>query len=100
MSNLTVEQKQNPPKTFNELAMIHMPRPIHDKSEYDNAAEIVDWLMLIDGLNDEQEDYLEAVVMMIAVWDTENVHIDTSAVTGLSALKFILDNNGYNASSL
>jgi hypothetical protein len=55
---------QDLPKAYNVLAGILMPRPLHDKIDLENATEIVD---LIAGhkLNNEQEDYLDAVATFI-----------------------------------
>jgi HTH-type transcriptional regulator / antitoxin HigA len=87
------------PKTFAGLCRMLPPRPIHDEADYDNAIEMLDSLVGFD-LNADQLDYL--VVMTTLVGAYEDVHhaIDTSEISGLDSLKYLLEQNEMTASDL
>jgi hypothetical protein len=50
------------PDTFLKLCMEHLPRPIHDKVEHENALEVIRALAGLD-LNADQADYFEALIV-------------------------------------
>jgi HTH-type transcriptional regulator / antitoxin HigA len=87
------------PKTFGGLCRMLAPRPIHDESDYDNAIEMLDSLVGFE-LNADQLDYV--VVMTTLVGAYEDVHhaIDTSDISGLDMLKYLLEQSEMTASDL
>jgi len=87
------------PKTYKELLDLFMLRPIHDKHELDNATEIIDILAGKD-LNKDQEDYLEALSTLAEEYESEHYPIPSSRISGVEVLRFLLKENGMNASDL
>jgi HTH-type transcriptional regulator/antitoxin HigA len=87
------------PKTFAGLCRMLPPRPIHDETEYDNAIEMLDSLVGFD-LNDDQLDYLEVLTGLVGAYEDKHHAIDTSHITGLDSLKYLLEQNNMTASDL
>ena len=86
------------PKAYSGLVALHMPRPIHDKVAYDNAAEIVHALAG-HKLNHDQDDYLAIMAKLVEDYETENVP-EPKPVNGIEALKFLLEENNLTATDL
>ncbi|MBI4025248.1 MAG: transcriptional regulator [Verrucomicrobia bacterium] len=90
---------QEIPKKYEELVKLFMPRPIHDKVELSNATEIADMLAGHD-LNPEQEDYYDLVTDLIDGYESEHHPIRTRKFSGIEILRYLLDENGMNATDL
>lgn len=90
-------KKKTFPKTYKGLLNLFMLRPIHDKVELQNAIEVIDTLAG-HKLNKEQEDYLEALSILVEAYENEHYRIKTKSP--LDTIKFLLDENGLNASDL
>jgi HTH-type transcriptional regulator / antitoxin HigA len=77
------------PQDFDGLCALHMPRPIHDKAEYDNVGEIADAMAIhAEEFTDEQEDYFEMLCMVMEAWDAE--HVKWKKLTSLKLLAHLL----------
>lgn len=103
MSETTTHTKTQPdplPETFDALNAMHALRPIKDEIDYDNAVELIDRLAVRSDLNEDQSDYLVTLSELIARYDSEHYAIDLANITGLDALKSILEDNELNASQL
>jgi len=103
MSKTTTRTTTRPdplPRTFDALNAMHALRPIKDEVDYDNAVEVVDRLAVCNKLNEDQSDYLVTLSELIARYDSEHYAIDTSSITGLDALKSLLEEHDINASQL
>jgi HTH-type transcriptional regulator/antitoxin HigA len=87
------------PKSFDGLCRMLPPRPIHNETDYDNAIEMLDSLVGFD-LNPDQEDYLAVMTTFVGEYEDQHDAIDTSDVTGLDALKYLLEQNKMTASDL
>ena len=87
------------PKTFEGLCRMLPPRPIHNETDYDNAIEMLDSLVGFD-LNPDQDDYLVVMTTLVGEYEDEHHAIDTSEVSGMDALKFLLEQNDMTASDL
>ena len=87
------------PQTYSGLVATLPPRPIHDKVDYDNAAEMINRLAGHD-LNADQEDYLEALSTFVEAYEADRFPIDDSRITPLDALKTLLAEHGMTASDL
>ena len=87
------------PKTFAGLCRLLPPRPIHDEGDYDNAIEVLDALVG-HKLNQDQLDYVVVMTTLVGAYEDEHYPIDTSDARGLDALKYLLEQNGMNASDL
>ncbi|HEX5471429.1 MAG TPA: hypothetical protein VFW73_06060 [Lacipirellulaceae bacterium] len=87
------------PKTFQGLCRMLPPRPIHDQTDYDNAIEVLDSLVGFD-LNEDQDDYLTVMTTLVGEYEDKHHFIDTSDITGLDSLKYLLEHNHMTASDL
>ena len=87
------------PKTYGALVAMLPPRPIHDDIDLANATEMTDRLAGFD-LNEDQEDYLEALSTFIEAYEAERFAIDDSRITPLDALKALLAEHDMTASDL
>ena len=87
------------PKTFSGLSRLLPLRPIHDEAEYGNAIEMLDSLVG-HKLNKDQLDYVEVLTTLVGAYEDEHHAIDTSDISGLDALKYLLEQNDMTASDL
>ena len=87
------------PKTFSGLCRLLPPRPIRDETDYDNAIEVLDALVGHD-LNDDQLDYVVVMTTLVGEYEDEHHAIDTSDISGLDSLKYLMEQNGMTASDL
>lgn len=87
------------PKDYPGLCRILTPRPIHDKVDFENVAEITD---AIAGhkLTADQEDYFDLLCRLIEDYEKEHAQLDTSKVTGLEALQHLLEAHDMSAADL
>jgi len=86
------------PTTYEALFSWHTLRPVHDKVEYNNALEILDALAGHD-LNTDQEDYFEAMALLVQAYET--THLPTArTASGIPLLKHLLEENGLSAADL
>ena len=87
------------PKNYEGLVRMHMLRPIHDEVGLTNATEVID-AMAGHKLNGDQEAYLEALSTLVEAYEEEHHPFDDSKITGLQALKCLLEENRINAADL
>ncbi len=87
------------PKTFEGLCRMLPPRPIRDETDYDNAIEMLDSLVGFE-LNKDQLDYLEVLTTLVGNYEDVHHAIDTSDISGLDSLKYLLEQNNMTASDL
>ena len=87
------------PRAYADLVAILPPRPIHDRTDYDNAAEMIDRLAGFD-LSADQEDYLDALSTFIEAYERDRFLPDDARLAPLEALKFLLGEHGMTASDL
>lgn len=94
----TISTRIDLPETFTELVTWHAPRPIHDRASYENSVEMVD-AMAGFKLNRDQRDYLEVVSQLIEAYEAD-VLPKTRKISGISALRFLLTENGLSGDDL
>jgi HTH-type transcriptional regulator/antitoxin HigA len=87
------------PRTYAGLVAMLPPRPIHDKVDYDNAAEMIDRLAGFD-LAADQEDYLDALATFVEAYERDRFLPGDARLTPLAALKFLVAEHGMTASDL
>lgn len=87
------------PKSYKELIGILLPRKIHDKVSYENALELID-VLAGHHLNKDQEDYLDILSDLVAEYEEEQEYTFKKKIHGLEALKYLLEENGLNATDL
>lgn len=101
-ANSKTTRYQGPPAdSYDQLVAVLPPRPLHDTIDYDNAVEMVGNLVGYE-LNADQEDYLEAIVTFVEVYEAQHpeTQVDVSHVTGIRLLKMLLGEHDMNAGDL
>lgn len=79
-----------PASTYEALVRALPPRPLHDKTDYDNAVAMIGRLVGYQ-LNPDQEDYLEALDTFVQKYEAEHDETQVSArVSGVDLLKALL----------
>jgi HTH-type transcriptional regulator / antitoxin HigA len=86
------------PTTYADLVAWHMPRPIRDKAEYENAVEIIDQLAGHD-LNPDQDDFLDLLSDLVSAYEDEHVK-PLRRIRGIDALRYILKENSQTGDDL
>jgi len=76
------------------------PQAIMDEVHYENTVEMIDRLMAAGKLTKGQELYLETLVQLVAAYEAQHYAIDTRRLSGIAALRYLLDENQMNASDL
>ncbi len=85
------------PKDYTGLCRMLTPRPIHDKVDFENVAEITD-AMAGHKLTADQEDYFDLLCRLIEDYDKK--HLDAPKATALDALQHLLDAHDMSAADL
>ena len=93
-------RRRHLPSAFAELVRLHPPRVIHDETDYDNTQEIVDALTSIPHLSRGQSDYLETLSVLMEAYEEEHHAIDTSELTPLEMLKFLMEQHAMTSGDL
>lgn len=86
------------PKTYEELMSMHMLRPIRDEVGYANACEVLDRLTGL-ALNTDQEEYLEALTLLVEDYEGEAEFMHTKP-SALEVLRYLCEENGLSGSGL
>ena len=73
---------------------------IVDDVQYENTVEVIDRLMSAWRLTRGQRQYLETLVQPATAYESSHHAIDTTSLTGLDSLRYLLDENGMSASDL
>jgi antitoxin component HigA of HigAB toxin-antitoxin module len=98
MSRVHVSQSDLP-GTFENLCAMHLPRTIRDKVDYENTAEIVDRLAVLNRRTKGQEEYLETLTQLIEAYDNANFQVAASTAP-LDAIRFLMNAHDLNASDI
>jgi HTH-type transcriptional regulator / antitoxin HigA len=86
------------PKDYAALCRMLTPRPIHDKVEFENVAEITD-AMAGHKLTPDQEDYFDLLCRLIEDYEKEQ-GLPAPKASGLDALRHLLDAQNMRAADL
>jgi HTH-type transcriptional regulator / antitoxin HigA len=73
-------------------------RPIHKKSDYQNAIAVAEELSTHNDLTAEQADYREMLTKILADYETRQ--IETSKYSPVEMLKFLVEENQMSSSDL
>ncbi len=87
MKTTTTLKFSSLPKTYNGLVALKVPRPIHDRTAYDNAVEIVHALADFK-LNRDQEDYLELMAKLVEDYERATL-AEPAPVSSIDTVKFL-----------
>src|SRR5688500_18275662 len=85
------------PREYAGLCRMLLPRPIRDKVDLENVSEIAD-AMAGHRLNGDQSDYFDLLCRLIE--DYERGEVRKPKVSGLEALRHLLDEHGMKAADL
>lgn len=85
------------PTDYAGLCKLLMPRPIHDKADLENVTEIAD-AMAGHALTADQGDYFDLLCRLIE--DYEQDQVPVPKVSGLNALRHLLEEQGLNGADL
>lgn len=97
----TVKAKQGTlPKSFVELVCIFPPQAIREEVGYANTQEMIDRLTSLPRLTSGQAEYLETLTILFEAYEQEHEQIDTSSLSPLQTLRFLLESNDMSASDL
>jgi HTH-type transcriptional regulator/antitoxin HigA len=99
MANKTTLLPEIIPTRFADLCVMHPPRPIIDRIEYDNAVEVVDRLATLPKRSRGQEEYLETLTILIERYDRDHVS-ESVASDPVTRLRRLITNHEMNASDL
>jgi len=87
------------PRDYPALCRLHLPRPIHDKADYDNTVEIADALAgFEDAMSTDQTDYFDLLYNLIEVYEEEHVKWPKKR-TALQRLQYLLDEHNLNGAT-
>lgn len=99
MRTRNVIQFPNLPKDYEGLCRWLMPRPIHDRVDYGNVAEVTDAMALWqDEFTPDQKDYFELLCGLIEEFDRHHVRWPRLGVR--DRLRHLLEQSGLSAADL
>ena len=87
------------PGDYAALCRVHLPRPLRDRVDYANTAEITE-AMAGHDLTLDQEDYFDLLCSLIEDYDHEHAAPPSRKITALDALRHLLDEHGLSAADL
>ena len=88
------------PESFAELVQLFPPRAIHDAVDYRNTQEMIDRLTSLPALTSGQDQYLETLAALLNAHEQEHDAIDTTDLTPLKMLHFLVEQRAMNAAEL
>jgi len=98
MTSRTITHKDIP-QTYEELARLVMPRPIHDEVDYNNALEVLDAMAGFE-MNADQGDYFEAVSKFVEKYESAHHAIDTANLSPVELLRRLMEEHDMTESDL
>ncbi|HZV36711.1 MAG TPA: transcriptional regulator [Verrucomicrobiae bacterium] len=92
-------QFQKLPRDYGSLIALLPPRPIHDRADYDNVAEVTDAMALWeDEFSPDQADYFEALCSFLEKYDAE--HVKWPHVNGREMLQHLVEQHNLSAADV
>lgn len=88
------------PGRFIDLVALLPPQVIRTEADHDNVIEFIDKLLARPKLTKGQTDFFETWSVLIGAYEDEHHAINTSDISGLDALKHLLEQNEMTASDL
>jgi antitoxin component HigA of HigAB toxin-antitoxin module len=88
------------PTNFADLVRLFPPQAIHDEVSYSNTQEMIDRLTSLGKLSAGQAEYLETLTILFEAYEQEHERIETSHLSPLDMLRYLLETNGMNGSDL
>lgn len=88
------------PKAFIDLVALLPPHVIRHERDYDNVIAFIDKLLARPRLSKGQTEFLETWTVLIGDYEDKHHAIDTSDISGLDSLKYLLEQSNMTASDL
>ena len=88
------------PGRFSDLVKQHPPRAIRDDVDYQNTMEVIDALTSLPKLTKGQREYLDTLAVLVGAYEREHHAIDTSDLTPVEMLQFLMEEHDMSASDL
>ena len=79
--------------------LVDFLKPIHSKSDYNKAIQVLDEFAGRIDLNKDQEDFVESLSILVEAYENEHEPINENT-DPVEALKFLLEANNMNFSEL
>lgn len=89
----------NIPETYAELAALAMPRPLHDEVDYRNATEVLKAMAGFE-MNDDQEDYFEAISIFVEKYEAVHHAVEIRDLSLAELLRYLMNEHGMSESDL
>jgi HTH-type transcriptional regulator/antitoxin HigA len=86
-------------KTYAELVALFMPRPLHDEVDYRNALVVLDAMAGFE-MNDDQEDYFDAIATFVEKYEAEHYDLGATKMTPVQLLRSLMKEHSMNESDL
>jgi antitoxin component HigA of HigAB toxin-antitoxin module len=86
------------PKTYEELCRLHLPRTIHDNSDYENTLEVIERLISLPLPNVDQADFMETLTELVEVYEAQ--HEPIKKMRELELLKYLMEENDISKEKL
>jgi antitoxin component HigA of HigAB toxin-antitoxin module len=87
------------PKDYASLCGVFLPRPIHDRTGYDNTVEMADAFAGFEELmTEDQNDYFDLLCDLITKYEQETTR--TPKRSGLALLKHLVQEHGLSGAEL
>jgi len=87
------------PETYTELVGLFMPRPLHDEVDYRNALTVLEAMAGFE-MNDDQEDYFDAIATFVEKYEAEHHAIGGTKMTPVQLIRSLMKEHGMNESDL
>lgn len=88
------------PGRFSDLVRLLPPHVIRDEADYDNVIAFIDKLLARPKLTKGQTEFFKTWTVLIGAYEDVHHYIDTSGISGLDSLKYLLEQSGMTASDL
>jgi len=88
------------PRTFARLNEILPLTPLHDERSYERARRIAEGILRLSRRTRGQLDYLETLTILMESYERQHHAIDTSRLSPLEVLEFLIDQYSMTASDL
>ena len=100
MRTIKTHEPEALPEDYEGLVRMHTPRAINDEAEHENVQEILDRLTSTPKLTAGQKEYLDTLTILFEAYEEAHPPFKDKDLSGLEALKFLMEQNGMNASAL
>jgi len=95
----TKQRFEDMERDYAALCRMHLPRPIHDKAEYENTLEIAEAFAGFESkMTAGQKDYFDLLCTLIEAWEKENVKWPD--VTPVGLLKHLMEQHEMSGADL